>query len=193
MMANFNLPLRAVRMHVASAVNLIVHIRRTTTVFVVCRTSPRLPARKRHHHHAIFTFQSTATAPMAPLAGRSVGPSAADFLARAARFSLGKGYLMPLSWGHLKYLKDPFAAFGSTILFRVALIWALRFQRRRAIIEPRLSNFRGNIERGKRRCVLRRPRAGIRRCRRLLRFDNTRAATGNQIGYRMIATAIITW
>jgi pilus assembly protein CpaF len=36
MMANLNLPLRAVRMHIASAVNLIVHIE------LVSRTSPRL-------------------------------------------------------------------------------------------------------------------------------------------------------
>ena len=63
---------------------------------------------------------------------------------------------MPLSWGASEmYQQILFAAFGSTILFGVALIWALRAERRQGNHRAALkSDFHGNIERGKRRCVL---------------------------------------
>jgi tight adherence protein B len=104
---------------------------------------------------------------------------------------------MPLSWGASEmYQQILFAAFGSTILFGVALIWALRAERRRAIIEPRLkaiSAATSNVESVG--VSLRRPRARHKALPAALLtwFDNALAATGNRIRLpHLIATAIIT-
>jgi tight adherence protein B len=104
---------------------------------------------------------------------------------------------MPLSWGASEmYLQILFAAFGSTILFGVALIWALHAERRRAIIEPRLraiSAATSNVESVG--VSLRRPRARHKALPTALLtwLDNTLAATGNRIRLpHLIATAIIT-
>jgi tight adherence protein B len=104
---------------------------------------------------------------------------------------------MPLSWGASEmYQKILFAAFGSTILFGVALLWALRAERRRAIIEPRLkaiSAATSNVESVG--VSLRRPRARHKALPTALLtwFDNALAATGNRIRLpHLIATAIIT-
>ena len=104
---------------------------------------------------------------------------------------------MPLSWGASEmYQQILFAAFGSTILFGVALIWAVRAERRRATVEPRLkaiSAATSNVE--SIGVSLRRPRAPHTALPAALLtwFDNSLAATGNRIRLpHLIATAIIT-
>src|SRR5215470_2644803 len=93
------------------------------------------------------------------------------------------------------YKQILFSALGSTILFGVALIWALRTERRRAIIEPRLkaiSAATSNVESVV--VSLRRPRARHKALPAALLtwFDNALAATGNRIGLPHLAvTAII--
>jgi Flp pilus assembly protein TadB len=94
------------------------------------------------------------------------------------------------------YQQILFAAFGSTILFGAALIWALRAERRRAIIEPRLKAISAATSNEESVGVsLRRPRARHKALPAALLtwFDNALAATGNRIRLpHLIATAIIT-
>jgi tight adherence protein B len=104
---------------------------------------------------------------------------------------------MPLSWGASEmYQQILFAALGSTVLFGAALVWALRADRRRAIIEPRLkaiSIATSNVESVV--ISLRRPRVRHKALPAALLtwLDNTLAATGNRIRLpHLIATAIIT-
>ena len=88
-----------------------------------------------------------------------------------------------------------FAALGSTILFGAALVWALRTERRRAIIESRLkaifiatSNLESDV------VSLRRPQPQHKALPAALlsRLDNALAATGNRIRLpHLIAAAII--
>ena len=93
------------------------------------------------------------------------------------------------------YRQILFAALGSTMLFGTALVRALRAERRRAIIEPRLkaiSMATSSVD-----SVV----VSLRRARRqrkalpaalLSRLDNALAATGNRIGLtHLAATAII--
>jgi pilus assembly protein CpaF len=96
MMANLNLPLKAIRMHIASAVNLIVHVermrdgvRRVQSVVEVAGlegdiiTTRELSAfnhdGKRQGGQIEGTFESTRMRP--------------DFISRAARFGLDKELL----------------------------------------------------------------------------------------------------
>ena len=62
MMANLNLPLKAIRMQVASALNLIVHIEACATAFAVCRVLLRLQEWKATWSRSA-TFSPTATNP----------------------------------------------------------------------------------------------------------------------------------
>jgi tight adherence protein B len=88
-----------------------------------------------------------------------------------------------------------FSALGSTILFGTALVWALRTERRRAIIEPRLRAISMATSTVERVVVsLRRPRPERKALSAALfsRLDNALAATGNRIGLtHLAATAII--
>jgi len=102
MMANLNLPLKAIRMHIASAVNLIVHvermrdgIRRVLSVMEIVGlegdiiTTRELFAfqyrGQRHDGYIEGTFESTRMRP--------------DFISRAARFGLDKELLDALGIG----------------------------------------------------------------------------------------------
>jgi pilus assembly protein CpaF len=102
MMANFNLPLAAVRMHVASAVNLIVHIermrdgiRRVQNIVEIAGIGGDIIAVRelfafqhrgeRNDGTILGSFESTRLRP--------------DFLARAARVGLGKELLDALGIG----------------------------------------------------------------------------------------------
>jgi tight adherence protein B len=93
------------------------------------------------------------------------------------------------------YRQILFSALGSTILFGTALVWALRTEQRRAIIEPRLraiSMATSSVESVV--VSLRRPRPQRKGLPAALlsRLDNALAATGNQIGLtHLAATAII--
>ena len=93
------------------------------------------------------------------------------------------------------YQQILFAALGSTILFGAALVWALRAERRRAIIEPRLKAI--SIATASVESVvvsLRRPRPQRKALPAALlsRLDNALAATGNRITLpHLAATAII--
>src|SRR5262245_28759808 len=93
------------------------------------------------------------------------------------------------------YQQSLFAALRSTILFGAALVWALRAERRRAIIEPRLKAI--SITTASADSVV----VSLRRTRPhrqalpavvLSRLDNALAATGNRITLpQLAATAII--
>jgi pilus assembly protein CpaF len=102
MMANLNLPLKAIRMHLASALNLVVHvermwdgIRRVQSVveiagmegdIITARELFTFQYRCKHHDGQIEgTFESTRTRP--------------DFIARAARFGLDRELLDALGIG----------------------------------------------------------------------------------------------
>jgi pilus assembly protein CpaF len=102
MMANLNLPLKAIRMHIASAVNLIVHvermwdgIRRVLSVMEIVGlegdiiTTRELFAfqyrGQRHDGYIEGTFESTRMRP--------------DFISRAARYGLDKELLDALGIG----------------------------------------------------------------------------------------------
>lgn len=93
------------------------------------------------------------------------------------------------------YRQILFSALGSTILFGTALVWALRTERRRAIIEPRLRAISMPTSSVERVVVsLRRPRPERKALPAALlsRLDNALAATGNRIGLtHLAATAII--
>jgi len=93
------------------------------------------------------------------------------------------------------YKQILFSALGSTILFGTALVWALRTERRRAIIEPRLKAISMATSTVERVVVsLRRPRPERKALPAALlsRLDNALAATGNRIGLtHLVATAII--
>ena len=93
------------------------------------------------------------------------------------------------------YKQILFSALGSTILFGTALVWALRTERRRAIIEPRLKAISMTTSTVERVVVsLRRPRPERKALPAALlsRLDNALAATGNRIGLtHLVATAII--
>src|SRR5215469_3277249 len=93
------------------------------------------------------------------------------------------------------YKQILFSALGSTILFGTALVWALRTERRRAIIEPRLKAISMATSTVERVVVsLRRPRPERKAlpAALLTRLDNALAATGNRIGLtHLVATAII--
>jgi tight adherence protein B len=87
------------------------------------------------------------------------------------------------------------AALGSTVLFAMALVWVLRAERRRAIIEPRLRAIAMSASRADSVVVsLRRPPPQRRALPAVLlsRLDAALAATGNRIGVpHLAATAII--
>ena len=93
------------------------------------------------------------------------------------------------------YKQILFSALGSTILFGTALVWALRTERRRAIIEPRLKAISMTTSTVERVVVsLRRPRPERKALLAALlsRLDNALAATGNRIGLPHLgATGII--
>src|SRR5215831_7418318 len=88
-----------------------------------------------------------------------------------------------------------FLALASTILFGTALVWVLRTERRRAIIEPRLRAISMATSTVEHVVVsLRRPRPERKALPAALlsRLDNALAATGNRIGLtHLAATAII--
>jgi pilus assembly protein CpaF len=96
MMANLNLPLRAIRMHVASALNLIVHVERMwdgirrvqSVVEIAGMEGEIITARElfafhyrgeRHDGRIEGTFEATRMRP--------------DFIARAARYGLERDLL----------------------------------------------------------------------------------------------------
>jgi pilus assembly protein CpaF len=102
MMANLNLPLKAIRMHLASALNLVVHVERMwdgirrvqSIVEVAGMEGDIITARelftfqyrcKQHDGQIEGTFESTRTRP--------------DFIARAARFGLDRELLDALGIG----------------------------------------------------------------------------------------------
>jgi tight adherence protein B len=93
------------------------------------------------------------------------------------------------------YLQILFVALGSTILFGVALAWALRAEQRRAIIEPRLKAI--SIATSSVDSVvvsLRRPRLQRKALPVVLlsRLDSALAATGNRIALpHLVASATI--
>jgi tight adherence protein B len=93
------------------------------------------------------------------------------------------------------YLQILFVALGSTILFGVALAWALRAEQRRAIIEPRLKAI--SIATSSVDSVvvsLRRPRLQRKALPVVLlsRLDSALAATGNRIRLpHLVASATI--
>jgi tight adherence protein B len=88
-----------------------------------------------------------------------------------------------------------FAAFGSTVLFGVALARALRTEKRRAIIEPRLraiSMATSSVDSAVVSLRRTRPHRQALPAAVLSRLDNALAATGNRIGLpHLAATAII--
>jgi pilus assembly protein CpaF len=102
MMANFNLPLRAVRMHVASAVNLIVHIermrdgiRRVQNIAEIAGLEGDIITTRE-----IFTFQYRGERSDGTVGGAFASTRLQpDFLARAAQFGLGKELLDALELG----------------------------------------------------------------------------------------------
>jgi pilus assembly protein CpaF len=102
MMANLNLPLKAIRMHIASAVNLIVHvermwdgIRRVLSVVEIAGVEGDIITTRelftfqyggqRHDGYIEGTFESTRMRP--------------DFISRAARVGLDKELLDALGIG----------------------------------------------------------------------------------------------
>jgi pilus assembly protein CpaF len=104
MMANLNLPLKAIRMHVASAFNLVVHIermwdgiRRVQSVVEIAGMEGDIITarelftfqyhRERHDGHIEGAFESTRMRP--------------DFIARAARFGLDRDLLDALGIGEI--------------------------------------------------------------------------------------------
>jgi pilus assembly protein CpaF len=91
MMANLNLPLKAIRMHVASALNMIVHIERMrdgirrvqSIVEIAGMESDIITTRE------LFTFQYRGERHDGQIDGRSESARMRpDFVARAARFGL---------------------------------------------------------------------------------------------------------
>ena len=93
------------------------------------------------------------------------------------------------------YQQILFAALGSTILFGTALVWALRAERRRAIIGLRLkaiSMATSSVESVGVSLRRARPQRKALPAALLSRLDNALAATGNRIGLtHLAATAII--
>ena len=102
MMANLNLPLKAIRMHLASALNLVVHVERMwdgirriqSVVEIAGMEGDIITARElfafqyrceQHDGQIEGTFESTRTRP--------------DFIARAARFGLDRELLDALGIG----------------------------------------------------------------------------------------------
>jgi pilus assembly protein CpaF len=102
MMANLNLPLKAIRMHLASALNLVVHVERMwdgirrvqSIVEIAGMEGDIITARelftfqyrcKQHDGQIEGKFESTRTRP--------------DFIARAARFGLDRELLDALGIG----------------------------------------------------------------------------------------------
>ena len=102
MMANFSLPLRAVRMHLASAVNLIVHIermrdgvRRVQNITEIAGMEGDIITTRE-----IFTFQYRGELSDGTVGGAFESTrQQPDFLARAAQFGLGKELLDALELG----------------------------------------------------------------------------------------------
>jgi tight adherence protein B len=93
------------------------------------------------------------------------------------------------------YQQILFAALGSTILFGTALVWALRAERRRAIIEPRLkaiSMATSSVESVVVSLRRARPQRKALPAALLSRLDNALAATGNRIGLTHLAATAIT-
>jgi pilus assembly protein CpaF len=102
MIANLSLPLRAIRMQIASAVNLIVHIermrdgiRRVLSVVEIAGMEGEIITARE-----LFSFQSRGER----LAGRIQGSFESmrmrpDFTARAARFGLERDLLDALGIG----------------------------------------------------------------------------------------------
>ena len=102
---------------------------------------------------------------------------------------------MPFSWGASEmYQQILFAALGSTILFGAALVWALRAERRRAIIEPRLkaiSIATSHVESVVVSLRRSRPQHKALLAALLSRLDNALAATGNRIRLPHLAATVI--
>ena len=96
MMANFNLPLRAVRMQIASAVNLIVHIermrdgiRRVQNISEIAGIEGETITMRE-----LFTFQFRGERRDGTIGGDFVSTRMRpDFLARAAQFGLSQQLL----------------------------------------------------------------------------------------------------
>jgi len=96
MMANLNLPLKAIRMHVASALNMIVHIERMrdgirrvqSIVEIAGMESDIITTRE------LFTFQYRGERHDGQIDGTSESARMRpDFVARAARFGLHRDLL----------------------------------------------------------------------------------------------------
>jgi pilus assembly protein CpaF len=102
MMANLNLPLKAIRMHVASALNLVVHIermwdgiRRVQSVVEIAGTEGEIITARE-----LFTYQHRGARDDGQIEG-TFEPTRMrpDFAARAARFGLDKELLDALGLG----------------------------------------------------------------------------------------------
>jgi len=95
-MANLNLPLRAIRMHVASALNLIVHIERMRDGIRRVQNISEMAGMERETitMRELFTFQFRGERRDGTIDGEFVSTRMRpDFLARAAQFNLDRELL----------------------------------------------------------------------------------------------------
>ena len=190
MMANLNLPLRAIRMQIASAVNLIVHIermrdgiRRVQSVVEIAGMEGEIITTRE-----LFSFQYRGE--------RLDGGIEGSFESTRMRpdFIVPRGTLRPRKrpprrawhWGDLncsiQFSSPPLL---TTVLLGGALVRVLRSERRRADLEPILSAHRqGCIQRRWARLLLAETGPQRSALPTLLssRLDLAFAATGNRIG-----------
>ena len=128
MMANLNLPLRAIRMHVASALNLIVHIERMRDGIRRVQNIAEIAGMEGDIITAreLFTFQYRGERTTAHRRDLRVHPDCdpISLLARRASASTGSCSTRLASGEPELYQQLLLAALGSTILFGAALVWA---------------------------------------------------------------------
>src|SRR5439155_4686910 len=100
MMANLNLPLRAIRMHVASALNLVVHVERMSDGIRRVQNIAEIAGMEGDIITAreLFTFQYRGERNDSTIEGEFLSTRMRpDFLARAARCGLGRELLEALN------------------------------------------------------------------------------------------------